>query len=100
MFDKLSRLAVNWQSQPEMLRRYWDQAMSSIENLRLRMDAVEGDVDTVYANAVPTSSLPTSPTYRRAIVNDATSTTFHDIVSGGGSNIVPVFYDGTNWRIG
>ena len=100
MFDKLSRLAVNWQNQPEMLRRYWDQTMSAIENLRLWVDAVEGDIDNVYANAVPVSSLSGIPSYKRALVNDATSTTFHDIVSGGGSNTVPVFYDGTNWRIG
>lgn len=30
---KLPRLAVNWQNQPEMLRRYWDQAMNIIENI-------------------------------------------------------------------
>jgi hypothetical protein len=34
------------------------------------------------------------------MVTDATATTFHSIVAGTGSNIVPVFYDGTNWRIG
>jgi len=28
---KLPRLAVNWLLQPEMLRRYWDQAMTAIE---------------------------------------------------------------------
>ena len=36
-----------------------------------------------------------------ALVTDATSTTFHSVVAGGGSNIVPVFNDGAgNWRIG
>ena len=36
----------------------------------------------------------------RAFVTDATSTTFASIVAGGGSNAVPVYHDGTNWRIG
>jgi hypothetical protein len=36
----------------------------------------------------------------RAMVTDANATTFHSIVAGGGSNVVPVFSDGTNWRIG
>lgn len=36
----------------------------------------------------------------RAYVNDANATTFASIVAGGGANIVPVYCDGTNWRIG
>ena len=36
----------------------------------------------------------------RAMVTDANATTFHSIVAGGGANVVPVFSDGTNWRIG
>ena len=35
-----------------------------------------------------------------AFVTDANATTFASIVAGGGSNQVPVYYDGTNWRIG
>jgi hypothetical protein len=49
-----------------------------------------------------TSALP-SPTGRRgsrAYVTDATVTTFASIVVGGGANVVPVYCDGTNWRIG
>lgn len=37
---------------------------------------------------------------RRAFVSDATSTTFAAIAAGGGANPVPVYDDGTNWRIG
>jgi hypothetical protein len=33
-------------------------------------------------------------------VNNANATTFNTIVAGGGANSVPVFSDGTNWRIG
>jgi hypothetical protein len=39
----------------------------------------------------------------RAFVRDSTvaaSGNFGAIVAGGGSNNVPVFYDGTNWLIG
>jgi len=35
----------------------------------------------------------------RTFVTDATATTFYSIVAGGGGNIVPVFYNGTNWVI-
>lgn len=36
----------------------------------------------------------------RRMVTDANATTFNSVVAGGGTNIVPVFSDGTNWRIG
>jgi hypothetical protein len=36
----------------------------------------------------------------RNFVTDATATTFASIVAGGGANNVPVYDDGTNWRIG
>jgi hypothetical protein len=36
----------------------------------------------------------------RAFVNNANSTTFASIVAAGGSNVVPVYCDGTDWRIG
>ena len=36
----------------------------------------------------------------RGFVTDANATTFASIVAGGGSNGVPVYCDGTDWRIG
>jgi hypothetical protein len=36
----------------------------------------------------------------RAFVTDANATTFASTVSGGGANAVPVYSDGTNWKIG
>jgi hypothetical protein len=36
----------------------------------------------------------------RSFVTDATATTFSSIVAGDGVNGVPVYSDGTNWRIG
>ncbi len=49
------------------------------------------------------SGLPAAATAgqgARRMVTDATVTTFASVVAGGGSNILPVFCDGTNWRIG
>lgn len=37
---------------------------------------------------------------RTAFVTDANATTFASIVAGAGANGVPVYDDGTNWRIG
>jgi hypothetical protein len=49
------------------------------------------------------SALPAASTAgagARGFVTDATASTFYSVVSGGGSIGVPVFSDGTNWRIG
>lgn len=48
-------------------------------------------------SALPAASIGSG---MRATVSDATATTFNTIVVGGGSNVVPVFSDGANWRIG
>jgi len=45
-------------------------------------------------------SAATSGAGVRSFVSDATATTFASIVSGGGTNTVPIYSDGTNWRIG
>jgi NAD(P)H-hydrate repair Nnr-like enzyme with NAD(P)H-hydrate epimerase domain len=36
----------------------------------------------------------------RTFVTDANATTFRSIVAGSGVNLVPVYWDGTDWRIG
>lgn len=36
----------------------------------------------------------------RAVITDGTGSTFNAVAAGGGSTVVPVFSDGTNWRIG
>ena len=49
------------------------------------------------------SALPSASTAgagARALVTDANATTFLSTVAGGGSNIVPVVSNGTNWVIG
>jgi len=42
----------------------------------------------------------TVPVTTRLSVSDATATTFASTVAGGGANKVPVYSDGTNWKIG
>ena len=46
------------------------------------------------------AGLTAAQTGARSFVTDANATTFASIVAGGGANGVPVYYDGTNWRIG
>jgi len=36
----------------------------------------------------------------RAFVTDSSVTTFGTVVASGGANKVPVYSDGTNWRVG
>jgi len=43
---------------------------------------------------------PASTIGERGFVTDASATTFNSVVAGGGANTVPVFSDGTSWRIG
>ena len=45
-------------------------------------------------------SAATAGTGARQFVTDASATTFGSTVAGGGSNRVPVYSDGTNWKIG
>ena len=56
---------------------------------------------TVYS--VATTALPSASTAgngARAFVSDATATTFASAYTGGGANNVPVYSDGSVWRIG
>ena len=64
--------------------------------------------NVISANIVTTAtvafaSLPSASTAgsgARAMINNANTTSFYSTVDGTGSNIVPVFSDGINWRIG
>lgn len=69
---------------------------------------IEENFDGVVAQTVQTtpttySQLPAAATAgagTRAFITDGSSTTFAATVTGGGSNIVPVYSDGTNWKVG
>jgi len=55
-----------------------------------------GEYDPCTVANLPKQAIQGSSGY----VTDATASTFYSIVLGGGSLFVPVFYDGTYWRIG
>lgn len=80
-----------------ILRLYFNQLDKIVGQLR-----VEGDIipaTTLYTVADLPSAV-TSGTGARAFVSDANATTFASTVAGGGANRVPVYSDGTNWKIG
>jgi hypothetical protein len=65
---------------------------------------VGGLIESATTTRTGTTTVALLPTVgtkgRRYFVTDATATTFASIVAGGGANNVPVYDDGTNWRIG
>lgn len=72
------------------------QALWAIANALMNSLPVAVGVSTVAG--LPSAS--TAGQGARRIVTDANATTFASVVAAGGSNIVPVYSDGTNWRIG
>lgn len=57
----------------------------------------------IATTAVTVANLPTAATAgagARAFVTDANSTSFNASLVGGGSNAVPVFSDGSAWKVG
>lgn len=61
---------------------------------------VSGRVKTTATTVSGLPSASAAGAGARSFVTDATATTFASVVAGGGSNAVPVYSDGTNWRIG
>ena len=59
-----------------------------------------GTFTTVKTATATVASLPAGSMGMRHFVTDANATTFNSIVAGGGTNKLPVFHDGTDWRIG
>jgi len=52
-------------------------------------------------SAVPAATLPASPAVgERWLVTDAAAPTFGGALTGGGSAVVPVYWDGIIWRTG
>lgn len=87
------------QAPREYMPAYQDQ-LNSI--LRLYFNRINGSLNSTNT-AYTVSNLPgasASGLGARAFVTDANSTTFAATVVGGGSNIVPVYSNGTNWKIG
>ena len=54
---------------------------------------------TLTTGVYTVATLPTPSAGMRAYVSDANATTYLSTVAAGGANVVPVFYNGTNWVI-
>lgn len=70
---------------------------ATAEGQTLALNAVVKTVTTTVASLPSASAVGIG---YRAFVTDATASTFASVVSGGGSTPVPVYSDGTAWRIG
>lgn len=84
-----------------------DQFQNLAKAPRLPVDwfnSVDSALDTIQTKLGGTvyvvATLPTGPKGMRAFVSDANTATFNAVVGGGAGNNVPVFYDGTTWRVG
>jgi hypothetical protein len=73
-----------------ILRQYFNQLDNFVGQFSL---------GSVYAVANLPSAV-TSGAGARAFVTDSSVTTFGTTVAGGGSGKVPVYSDGTNWKVG
>lgn len=78
-----------------VLRLYFNQISSSLNSLV----AIVNLQNTAYKVADLPSAV-TATVGARTFVSDSSVTTFNTTVAGGGSNIVPVFSNGTNWKVG
>lgn len=77
---------------------YFSQLDSKTPNYALSYRA-----DYFFYNVTTVANLSSAATVgagAKSFVSDATATTFASVVAGGGANKVPVYSDGTNWRIG
>jgi hypothetical protein len=85
----------------EYERRYFDQLTST---MRLYFNQRDKIIGQLKANVpVTVANLPsavTSGVGSRAFVTDSSVSTFGTTVAGGGSTKVPVYSDGTNWKVG
>ena len=73
--------------------------------LRLYFNAIDQLIGQLNAkNVVYTfATLPDSTQAQagdRAYITDSSVTTFYSNAAGGGASGVPVFYNGTNWKVG
>lgn len=70
------------------------------EVLRQNSATLYDQLRLAFVPACLVSELPASTAGVRGFVTDATATTFASVVAGGGANGVPVYFDGSAWRIG
>lgn len=108
--SELNRIAApNLPRAPEEYSTLHQNQLNNVLRLYFnRLDNLVGQI-TAEGNFIPAlfvytvATLPsaaTSGTGARAFVSDALVATFASTVVGGGANKVPVYSDGTNWKIG
>jgi hypothetical protein len=85
----------------EYERAYQDQLNNVLRLYFVQLNAI---VNTLHIPTTYTvADLPSAAGLgvgARSFATDATGPTFGSIVVGGGSTKVPVYSDGTNWRVG
>jgi hypothetical protein len=85
----------------EYERRYFDQLTNTLRLYFNQRDKIVGQLKSNVP--VPVADLPSAETAgvgSRAFVTDSSVSTFGTTVVGGGSTKVPVYSDGTNWKVG
>jgi hypothetical protein len=89
-------------------RQYQDQFNNILRLYFNQLDGILGQLDTASTVIPPTTvftvatlpSASTSGAGARSFVSDAASPTFGATVAGSGAVTVPVYSDGTNWKVG
>jgi hypothetical protein len=85
----------------EYERRYFDQLTNTLRLYFNQRDKIVSQLKSNVPMAV--ADLPSAATVgvgSRAFVTDSSVSTFGTTVAGGGSTKVPVYSDGTNWKVG
>jgi hypothetical protein len=78
-----------------------EQIGEKLVNNRVWYRYFQNVTDSNEYDACAVANLPKQATQGSSgYATDATASTFYSVVAGGGALFVPVFYDGTNWRIG
>jgi len=79
----------------DVLRLFLNQ-LNSV--LAILTDAYITNTSITTVAKLPTASTTNAGT--RTFVSDSTTTTFGATVTGGGTNTVPVYSNGTSWKVG
>lgn len=92
---------------PEYNEQYQNQFANVLRLYFNRLDAILAQLDTssvtpplVNYTVATLPSATTSGKGARSFVTDASAPTFGATVAGGGAVAVPVYSDGTNWKVG
>jgi hypothetical protein len=75
------------------------QAMRLMSGLVIGSGTTDPGAGIFVSTPYTVTSLPAGVTGSRAFVTDSQATTYMSTVSGGGTACVPVFFNGTNWKV-